>query len=274
VSCNNQAQQDPIRQDVPGPGLDNAPYNAEMENLTEEQRKMIELEGGPEITGRQQNPVSNDILQQKYPNIVALSGSKDDYRVALTFDDGPDPRYTPQILDILKQYNAKATFFLIGVRAVAYEDITRRIVDEGHTIANHSYWHPNFDKEGAERLDWEIKKTEEALNNIVGFRTRLLRAPYGSLNEELVEKIDNLGYTAIGWSVDSSDWMQLSPEQIQKNVLSNASPGSIILMHDGGNWNVDLLGTAQSLHEIIPRLQKDGIEFVTIPELLNIRDRK
>ncbi|MDQ2086003.1 polysaccharide deacetylase family protein [Herbivorax sp. ANBcel31] len=273
VSCKYQSEQNPLEgEQIPDMG--NIPRTGQWINLTDEQIEMMKLEGGAEIEGRKPNPISNNLLQQKYPNILVLRGSLNDKRVALTFDDGPDPRYTPQILDILKKYDAKATFFLVGARAAAHRGITERIVEEGHAVGNHTYWHPNLSKEGVERLEWEVTDTENVLNEILGYKPSLFRPPYGALNEELVEKVGELGNSAIGWSVDSLDWMQLSPEQIKNNVLSNIHPGAIILMHDGGHWTMDLLGTVQSLHEIIPELQEDGVEFVTVPELIDINDRK
>lgn len=272
VSCKYQAQQSPLETEEP-PDINNMPRAGQWINLTDEEIEMMTLEGGAEVEGRKPHPISNNLLQLKYPNTLVLRGSLTDKKVALTFDDGPDPRYTPQILDVLKQYDAKATFFLIGARAAAHRSITERIVKEGHVVGNHTFWHPNLVKEGVERLEWGVKETENALNEILGYRPSLFRAPYGGLNEELVEKLGEIGYSAIGWSVDSLDWMQLSPEQIEKNVLSNIHLGAIILMHDGGHWTMDLLGTVQSLHKIIPALQRDGVEFVTIPELINIRDR-
>jgi peptidoglycan-N-acetylglucosamine deacetylase len=243
-------------------------------DLTTEEQDALDLEGGPERTERQPSPISNNLLQQKHPNKIALSGGSEDKRVALTFDDGPDPRYTTRLLDVLKEYDVKATFFLLGARAKAFEDITRRIHAEGHAIGNHTYWHPKLVNEDTGRFHWELTQTENALYDIVGFRPSLFRPPYGALSEEILEMASEMGYSTIAWSVDSVDWMQLTPEQIQKNVLSNVHPGAIILMHDGGNWDMDLLGTVDSLHDIIPRLKEDGVEFVTVPALLNIQSQQ
>lgn len=273
VSCKYQVKQNPLELQEK-PDINDIPRTGQWINLTDEQIDMMNLEGGPEVDGRKPNPISNNLLQLKYPNILALRGLLNDKKVALTFDDGPDPRYTPQILDILKQYNAKATFFLIGARAKAHKGIVERIVREGHVVGNHTYWHPNLVKGGAGNLDWEVKETENTINEIVGYKPSLFRAPYGSLNDGLVQQLGKMGNSIIGWSVDSLDWMQLSPEQIEKNVLSNVHPGAIILMHDGGHWTMDLLGTVQSLHKIISEIQKDGVEFVTIPELININNKK
>lgn len=232
-------------------------------------------EGGPEIVERIKRPVSNIILQQRYPEIVVLRGSTEENRVALTFDDGPDPRFTPQLLDVLKEYDVKATFFLMGARAAAYPELVQRMVDEGHIIGNHTYWHPNLVEVGdIATLETEVQRTEDTLAEIIGYRTKLFRAPYGFLFNELVERLGEMDYTVVGWSVDSLDWQEDPPNIIAYNVLSNTQPGSIILMHDGGDWTSDRTGTIQAVQQIIPSLQEQGIEFVTVPELLNIPYQK
>ncbi|WP_176446673.1 polysaccharide deacetylase family protein [Lentibacillus sp. CBA3610] len=231
-------------------------------------------EGGPESIGREPDPVANSILQREYPNIVVLRGSLEENKVALTFDDGPDTRFTPQVLDVLNQYQVNATFFLMGARAAEYPDIVQRANAEGHAIGNHTYWHPNLTEESLGRVQWEVTSTEETLEQILGFRPRLFRPPYGSLNREIVELLGQMGNTVVLWNVDSMDWRQLGADVIADNVLANTMPGSIILMHDGGDWTMDLSGTVNALHEIIPRLQQQGIEFVTIPELINISEAK
>jgi peptidoglycan-N-acetylglucosamine deacetylase len=221
--------------------------------------------GGAEMTSREPNLVANSILQQEYPNTVVLRGSLNENKVALTFDDGPDRRFTPQVLNVLNEYQVKATFFLMGARAAEHSDIVRRMHAEGHAIGNHTYWHPNLTEESLERVQWEVTSTDEVLAQIVGYRPRLFRPPYGALNREIVELMRQMGYSVILWNVDSLDWKQLGTPVISDIVLANTEPGSIILMHDGGDWTMDLSGTVNSLHEIIPHLQQQGIEFVTIP---------
>lgn len=242
----------------------------------EPNRQMLQSqpEGGPESTERKPNLISNAVLQREYPNIVVLRGSRYENKVALTFDDGPDIRFTPQVLDVLRQYRVNATFFLMGARAAEHTSIVRRMHSEGHAIGNHTYWHPNLTEESLERVHWEITSTEEVINQILGFRPRLFRPPYGALNREIVEFVGSLGNTIILWNVDSLDWRQLPVNVITDNVLANTTPGSIILMHDGGDWTMDLSGTVNSLHEIIPRLRREGMQFVTIPELINISEAK
>ncbi|UJL46586.1 polysaccharide deacetylase family protein [Virgibacillus sp. NKC19-16] len=231
-------------------------------------------EGGSESVGREPNLVANSILQREYPNIVFLSGSSEENRVALTFDDGPDMRFTPQVLDVLNRYQVNATFFLMGARAAEYPDIVRRANAEGHAIGNHTYWHPNLAEESLGRAHWEVTTTEETIEQILGFRPRLFRPPYGNLNRQIVELLGSMGNTIILWNVDSLDWRQLEADVIADNVLGNTMPGSIILMHDGGDWTMDLSGTVNALDTIIPRLQQEGMEFVTIPELINVSEAK
>lgn len=233
-----------------------------------------QLVGGSERDVREPHPVSNSKLQKNHPNIVVLNGSSNENRVALSFDDGPDIRFTPQILDVLAKHDVKATFFLIGARAKAHQEITRRIHDEGHSIGNHTFWHPNLPKESLGRLEWELTETEKVIEDIVGYKPRLFRSPYGALNEEMVSALREKNNTIIGWNVDSLDWKQLGEEVISDNVLSNVDFGSIILMHDGGDWTMDLSGTVKALDKIIAKLKADGVQLVTIPELIGVTDEK
>ncbi|MCD8510667.1 MAG: polysaccharide deacetylase family protein [Bacillus sp. (in: Bacteria)] len=242
-------------------------------NKDRQQEDHPEPKGGSEKE-RLTNPVSNIVLQQRYPDVLILQGSTTENKVALTFDDGPDPRFTNQVLDVLAQYNVPATFFVMGARAEAYPSIISRIVEEGHIIGNHTYWHPSLVEEELTVLEREVQMTGDALEQLTGYRPSLFRAPYGFLNNERVELLDELGLTIIGWSVDSLDWQEDPPEQIAYNVLTNTQRGSIILMHDGAEWEGDRTNTIESLHQIIPKLKEQGLEFVTVPDLLGIPYQK
>lgn len=233
-----------------------------------------ELEGGSEMIVREPHPVSNDLLQREYPETVFLHGSRDRDEVALTFDDGPDIRFTPLVLDVLDRHDVKATFFLMGNRAKEHDEIVERIYDSGHAIGNHTYWHPNLPEEKLDRLDWEVRETANVIEGITGFKPYMFRSPYGALNEEMVEKLRNMDQKVIGWDVDSLDWKQLAPDIIADNVLSNVSPGSIILMHDAGDWTMNLMGTVEALDQIITKLKEDDISFVTVPELLDFPEQQ
>ncbi|MFD2043593.1 polysaccharide deacetylase family protein [Ornithinibacillus salinisoli] len=240
-----------------------------------QQDEIPQPEGGPEFTERIRYPVSNIILQQRYPDTIVLSGDQTENKIAVTFDDGPDPRFTPQILDVLAENNVPATFFLMGARAEAYPELVNRIMEEGHIVGNHTYWHPNLvEEDDIATLENEVTRTEDALAELIGYRTSLFRAPYGFLYNELVEKLDDLDYTVVGWTVDSLDWQEEPPEEITNNVVNNIHPGAIILMHDGAEWDSDRTNTIASLQQVITELAGQGYEFVTVPELLGIPYQK
>ncbi|SMO36560.1 polysaccharide deacetylase family protein [Melghirimyces algeriensis] len=251
----------PSSPEHPQPSTYFSPKEREVANLPT-------LEGGPEYSIRKPHPVSNDLLQRKYPDVFVLRAPRNRNEVALTFDDGPDQRFTPQVLDVLKKHRVKATFFLMGSRVKALPEVTRRIRDEGHVIGNHTYWHPNLPKESVERMDWEVRETEKSIQQATGDRPRFFRAPYGEMDEKRLRRLRDMGYYITGWSVDSLDWRQLPTEEIKHNVLSNTHPGSIILFHSGGHWTQDLSTMVEALDEIIPRLKADGIRFVTVPEMV------
>ena len=206
-------------------------------------------------------------LQTKYPDIMLYKGKPNKKVIALTFDDGPDNRFTPQVLDVLKKYDVKATFFLLGTRVQKYPDMAKRIDEEGHVIGNHTFWHPELPKTGVENMEWEIKKNEKELKAVISNVTDLFRAPYGAMNDDLVKKLGEMDYRGVGWSVDSEDWKGLSSKEIKQNILNHVHPGAIVLMHSAGDWPQDLSGTAEALDELIPYLQEQGYEFVTVPEL-------
>ena len=257
-----------------GPAPDNGDVEQQVKRDKPDKPKedFPNLKGGPENPERVlPQPVDMTILQKQYPDTFILRGPTDQKRIALTFDDGPDPRFTEDVLNVLNQYNVSGTFFLMGSRAIAYPEIVERINNEGHVIGNHTYFHPNLVKEAdIPTLEREVIRTENTLNDIIDYRTSLFRPPYGFLYNELVEKLAEMQYLIIGWSVDSLDWEEDSPEVIASNVLDNVHPGAIILMHDGADWDGDRTNTIAALRQIIPALQKQGYEFVTVPKLLNV----
>lgn len=240
----------------------------------QEMSDKFDLSGGSERDNRGFPQRKIVDLASMYPKLFFREGSGKEKKVALTFDDGPDTVYTPQIMDILKKYNVKATFFLIGNRAQLFPDIVKRMVKEGHIVGNHSMNHANIAKLNKEKAYQEIKQAEDALYKIIGYRTILFRSPYGSLSAEQVKQIGAYKYKIIAWNVDSLDWKSLSAEQVQYNILENAKEGSIILQHSSGSAEEDLTGSVAALPEVIKILQKEGYKFVTIPELLGIPYKK
>ncbi|SES01024.1 polysaccharide deacetylase family protein [Psychrobacillus sp. OK032] len=187
--------------------------------------------------------------------------------IALTFDDGPHSTYTTQILDLLAKYDAKATFFVIGERAENMPDMILKMGQEGHEIANHTYTHPY--KITPEKLEDELKKTNEIIHDITGIYPLYYRPVGGSYDDRIINTAVENGYRVVMWSwhQDTEDWKSPGVDKIVSTVLSGAKPGNIVLFHDAGG---DRSQTVKALEEILPKLEQQGYEFVTISELLEI----
>lgn len=206
-----------------------------------------------------------------------------DRTLALTFDDGPDPEWTPEILDVLKAKGVKATFFMIGGNATANPDLVRRVRDEGHEIGNHSFTHPNMAHVDEERVRLELTATDRALESILDRQVTLFRPPYNADSEpesygEIlpIAVASRLGYTTAGESIDPNDWNlsradangashRLRPDEIVSEVLAQADAGHAILLHDAGG---DRSATVKALPVLIDALRARGYRLTTIGGLV------
>ncbi|MCX5726527.1 MAG: polysaccharide deacetylase family protein [Candidatus Saganbacteria bacterium] len=202
---------------------------------------------------------------------IVWHGDKDKKAVALTFDDGPNPTYTPQILDILMKYNIKATFFPFGIHAEKNPDIVERIVKEGHEFGNHTYTHASGYIVDGNKLYREIKKADNAIKKITGTSPIFFRPPFGFFNWRYFRTAEKLGYTIVLWSVDAADWYKTDPSKIKERILSRAENGSIILLHDGGKDREEVI---KALPAIIDGLKKKGFEITTLSQLLKINPQQ
>lgn len=186
--------------------------------------------------------------------------------VALTYDDGPHPIYTPQILDILDQYQAKATFFMIGSRMEEYPDIVKEVSARGHLIANHTYTHPyNLRTLSAKELKWEIDQCQLSMQRIAGQNTYLFRPPRGILNSQIIKILQKKGYTIVLWGICTHNYKAPTPEMMAARVINDAHPGLIVLLHDGRTdfrWK-EVVATRL----IVENLSQQGYHFVTLEEL-------
>ncbi len=207
-------------------------------------------------------------LQKQFPGSYVLNGPRNMRKVALTFDDAPDPRFTPAILDILAQYDVCATFFIVGNRAQKHPQLVQRIQREGHTIGNHSYDHAVMSKLSLSGYRKQIWSTDAILKNIIGYSPRYVRPPYGELLPQQVRWSKQAGYTIVNWDVDSVDWKNSPSSAVLRNIKKTLQPGSIILQHAGGGDGQDLSGTVKALPQLILLLRNKGYELVTLPELL------
>lgn len=186
-------------------------------------------------------------------------------RIALTFDDGPHYKYTGEILDILKEYGAKATFFVVGELAERYPELVLRELAERHEVGNHTWSHPKMAKLTSDQLKNEILRTERLLNEIADYRPKLFRPPEGSFKKSSEELAEANDYTLILWTVDTRDWAHTPVEQIVEMVENDTEAGSIILCHDFIGRDSP---TPDALRKFIPALLDKGFEFVTVSELL------
>ncbi|OLN21944.1 hypothetical protein BTO30_12135 [Domibacillus antri] len=192
------------------------------------------------------------------PETAEASSSGQKKKAALTFDDGPNPDSTAAILNVLKKYNVRATFYVLGSRVDFYPDLVERMVLEGHEIGSHSWSHKDFTKLSPEEIKMELDRTTAAVETAAGVSPLSVRPPYGATNERVNQII---GTSPVLWSVDTLDWKNRDPKAITEIVKQNVRNGSVILMHDIHKT------TADALEEVIIYLQKQGYELVTVDEL-------
>ena len=186
-------------------------------------------------------------------------------KIALTFDDGPHPKYTPEILDILKKYDVKATFFLIGENVALYPELVKRILSEGHEIGNHTFTHRKIGEYTEYQLSDEMEHCEAVIYEVVEYQPKLFRPPGGRLDNKVRKLAQAFDYKVILWNIDTRDWAHESADAIKKNVIENIEAGSIILMHD---YISSPSPTTIALELFIPRLLEEGYSFSVVSELL------
>ncbi|MER7574599.1 glycosyltransferase [Streptomyces sp. NPDC126514] len=215
------------------------------------------LKGGPVIDARSGRTQSLEVP---------------DRRLVLTFDDGPDPEWTPKVLDVLKKYDAHAVFFVTGTMASRHPDLVRRMVEEGHEVGLHTFNHPDLSYQSKKRIDWELSQNQLAISGAAGIRTSLFRPPYSSFaaamdNESwpVTEYIGSRGYITVVNNTDSEDWRKPGVEEIIRKATPKGRDGAIVLMHDSGG---DRHQTVEALNRFLPQMQERGYEFDNLTEAL------
>lgn len=214
---------------------------------------------------------------RQLPNAFYLEGPGERKQLALTFDDGPSED-TAALLDVLKQENVKATFFWQGQNVLQYPQLVKRAIAEGHTLANHSFNHPNLTKLEADQQWWteQIQKTQAAFEKVAGFQPALMRPPYGFIHDSQVQALQQQGIKTILWSVDSADWYHIwqnsvdtaASAQIESVIKQYVHPEAIVLLHDAGGRGRK--PTVMAVKALIPQLRQQGYSFTTVDQLLNI----
>lgn len=223
--------------------------------ITDEWKKRMGLEDDQVPASPEQPTLSDGSDPDDSPEGTAPLSAK---QVALTFDDGPHPTNTIEILQLLDTYDAKATFFMLGNRVEFYPELTKKIAEKGHELGNHTWSHKSLPALGREEIVKEIETTNEAIRKATGERPTAFRPPYGALNDQLRDAID---MDPTLWTIDTLDWKSHDPHQVLSIVEENVTDGSVILMHDIHE------STVAAVELILKSLDEEGYEFVTVSEL-------
>lgn len=195
-----------------------------------------------------------------FPTVVYCSSPRDAKLVALTFDDGPDNHFTPQVLDALKQAAVPATFFMVGNRVRIFPEVVARVVREGHAVGNHTWDHTHLAAMSGPDIRRNIGAAQSAIAQVTGYQPLLFRPPYGELTATDVKEIASLGPKIIFWDVDTLDWRGLNAQQVATAVMGHAHPGATVLQHCAGGLGEDLSGSVAALPAIIrPCLPRPNI---------------
>ena len=223
--------------------------------------------------------VSERLIETPTSRLVESWGQKNQRRVALTFDDGPDPRYTPEVLDILKAKQAPAAFFVIGQNALGNPGPMRRIYAEGHEVGNHTFTHANLAGRSTAEAELELNATQHVIESQLGIRTALFRAPYNMddliANQDgvdILHVVSKLGYVSVRVTVDPNDWANPTPKQIVSRILEQTAvkdedESIIVLLHDAGGSRTS---TIKALPDIIDGLRERNYKFVSVSDLLGL----
>jgi peptidoglycan/xylan/chitin deacetylase (PgdA/CDA1 family) len=192
-------------------------------------------------------------------------GPLDSGAIAITFDDGPLPAYTPKLLDILKNEGVNAAFFCIGHRIGGNEALLERALAEGHIVGNHSFSHHFwFDLFGTKKMVEDLRRADSAIEGAVGKRPKFFRPPYGVINPNLKKAIDACGYHTIGWSIRSLDTVVGDKEKLMRRVTDQLMPGDIVLFHDHGKMTLEILPL------FIQAAKAKGLRIVRLDELIKL----
>ena len=186
--------------------------------------------------------------------------------IALTFDDGPNPEFTPEVLDLLKNYNVKATFFCIGKNAEKYPELIKRIISEGHIIGNHSYSHTNnYGFLSNQIVLTDIQQAQQVFKNITSLNLKLFRPPFGVTNPNISKAVEKLNLQTMGWSIRTLDTIAKNPDKVYKKITSKLKKGDVVLLHDTNKLSLIVL------EQLLLFLEKNKINTITLDKLFNIK---
>ena len=229
------------------------------------------ISGQPGITMRFYGELSGievevvETQEMRPPEVRFIDVTQNDPKFfALTFDDGPNPDFTPDLLDLLAASDVSATFFVTGAQVSQHPELARRIVEEGHQIANHSYGHADYRTLSYDALRYDVNKAQDAIEAATGERPTWIRPPYGAVNKDVYTRFITDGLTVALWNIDPQDWLRPGADAIADHTVRHAKPGSVVVLHDGGGERSQ---TIQATATMIARLQQAGFTLVTMEEM-------
>lgn len=239
--------------------LSNLDNQAQIESLSRqllEKTTLLSQELQEIVTEETAAAVDTELVFQSYLFSEQLDGTVADTRklFSLTFDDGPNLEYTPEVLDILDKYQIKATFFLLGQQVENYPELAQEIVARGHLIGNHSYDHPDYETLTDEEILEDFTKTQDIIEEVTQIRPVIYRTPYGGGGGRVVRLLE--GATSVIWNVDSEDWLSRNSQTIYEKVMDELQPKTLLLMHDSHE------AVVPALEILIPVLKEEGYVFV------------
>jgi peptidoglycan/xylan/chitin deacetylase (PgdA/CDA1 family) len=207
-----------------------------------------------------------EIAALQAQNRFLYNGNQYVPEVALTFDDGPNPYHTPQVLAVLRHYNIKATFFCVGRQVALFPSLVKQEYEAGNIVGNHSWSHSNLALLSSDAILTQLTATSDAIQRATSVRPTFFRPPYGSFNANVLTQVNQLGLTTVMWNDEAHDWNTPGIDVISSRILGLAGNGAIILLHDGGGNRSQ---TVAALSTIITTLQARGFKFVTLPQLMH-----
>jgi peptidoglycan/xylan/chitin deacetylase (PgdA/CDA1 family) len=216
--------------------------------LAHTNRTQLSVLSGPQVRGAQTHP---------FPPINCTA----ERCIALTFDDGPHAVVTPKVLDILKEEQVNATFYVVGSRVAGREHYLQRAYSEGHEIGNHSWNHPMFTKLSPAQIEWQLHKTQEAIMRAGVPAPHTFRPPYGAVNAAVLAHVD---LPTVRWNIDPADWDVRDAAKVRQGIIGHAKPGGIVLLHDTH------ISTAHAMRGTIRELKRQGYQFVTASQMLQV----